>query len=285
MQEQIQAFIEHLQTNRHYAANTLSAYRVDLLQFFHFINLERPHLSSWGRVDSLLLQAFLLHLKARAYSSASIARKIAAIKSFYFYLLENRQISGNPTESLEIPPVPKHAPRSLSNDQVEKLLGAVSDTSPKGYRDRAILELMHTAGLRVTELVMLSLTSIDPENGTVRVEGDEGVRALALTERALEALRAYLANGRAALKAPDGSGPLFVNPRGKKMTRQGIWLIVKNYAKRAGIEGPITPHSLRHTFAAQRLAEGEQIRELQRQLGHAHLSTTLAYSRQRESGG
>lgn len=281
MQEQIQAYIEHLQTKRHYAANTLSAYRIDLLQFYNFVSLERPHLATWGRVDTLLLQAFLLHLKARAYSSASIARKIAAIKSFYFYLLENREIAGNPTETLEVPRVPKHAPHALSEEQVQKLLGAVSESSPKGHRDRAILELLYTAGLRVTELVTLPLTSIDPETGTVRVEGEEGVRALALTERALEALRAYLANGRAMLKGPDGTGPLFVNPRGKKMTRQGIWLIVKNYAKRAGIEGPITPHSLRHTFAAQRLAQGEQIQELQRLLGHAHLSTTLAYSRQR----
>lgn len=282
MEEQIRAFIENLQTRRHYAANTLTAYRIDLRQFYHFINQERPHLTSWARVDTLVLQAFLLHLKARAYSSASIARKVAAIKSFYFYLLENREIAGNPTESLEIPPVPKHAPKALSDEQIKKLLAAVSDASPKGYRDRAILELLYTAGLRVTELVTLPLASIDPETGEVRVQGPEGARTLALSEHTLEALRNYLEKGRPALKAPTSVGPLFVNPRGQQMTRQGIWLIIKNYAKRAGIEGPITPHSLRHTFAAQRLAQGERIQDLQRLLGHAHLSTTLAYSRQRE---
>ena len=135
MEEQIHNFIEQLANQRHYAPNTVAAYRVDLFQFYQFICSERPHLSSWARVDTLMLQAFLLHLKARAYSSASIRAKIAALKSFYFYLLENRQISGNPTVNLDVPPVLKHAPRALSDDQVQKLLEAVSETTPKAYRD------------------------------------------------------------------------------------------------------------------------------------------------------
>jgi integrase/recombinase XerD len=282
MEDQIQAFLAHLSTQRHYAANTLSAYRVDLLQLYQFVCLQRPHISSWARVDSLLLQAFLLHLKARAYSSASVARKIAAVKSFYFYLLENGQIAGNPTLSLDVPQVPKHSPRPLSEEQVQKLLGAVSETSPKGYRDRAILELMYTAGLKVTELVTLPLRAVDPQTRLLRVEGADGARLLGMSEHALDAVRLYLDKGRSALKGPDDSGPLFVNPRGRQMTRQGIWLIIKNYAKRAGIAGEITPHSLRHTFAAQRLAQGERIQDLQRLLGHAHLSTTQVYGRQRE---
>lgn len=282
MEEQIHAFIEHLETQRHYSPNTLAAYRVDLHQFYKFVTMERPHLSSWARIDTLLLQAFLLHLKARAYSSASIARKIASLKSFYFYLLDNHHISWNPTANLEVPRVPKHAPRPLADDQVQKLIEAVSESSPKGRRDRAILELMYTAGLRVTEVVTLPLEAIDTESRTLRIEGADGARLIGLGESATEAVRVYLENGRAALRAPDSVGPLFVNPRGKQMTRQGVWLIIKNYAKRAGIGGEITPHSLRHTFAAHKLAQGERIQDLQKLLGHAHLSTTQAYRRPRE---
>jgi integrase/recombinase XerD len=282
MEEQIHAFIEHLATRRHCAANTLAAYRVDLLQFYHFIGLERPHLSSWARVDAFLLQAFLLHLKARACSPATVARKVAALKSFYFYLLENKHIAGNPTVNLEVPPVLKHPPRPLTEEEIRKLLEAVSEVSPKGYRDRAILEIMFTAGLRVTELVTLPLAAVDLQAKKVRVEEQDGERVLGLSEGALGAVRVYLEKGRAALKGPEDSGAFFVNSRGRQMTRQGLWLIIKGYAKRAGIGGDITPHSLRHTFAAQRLAQGERIEDLQRLLGHAHLSTTLVYNRQRE---
>jgi integrase/recombinase XerD len=285
MEEEIHYFIEYLATQRHCAANTLTAYRIDLLQLYHFICLERPHLSSWARVDSLLLQAFVLHLKASEYSPATVARKVAAIKTFYFYLLEKKQIAGNPTLHLEAPQVLKHTPRTMTEAEVQKLLQAVPTATPKGFRDRAILELLCTAGLRVTELVTLPVGAVDLETKKVRVEGPEGERVLDLGERALEAVRVYLEKGRAALKGPNESGSLFVNARGRQMTRQGIWLIIKGYAKRAEIEGQITPHSLRHTFAAQRLAQGERIEDLQRLLGHANLSTTLMYNRRRGTEG
>jgi integrase/recombinase XerD len=282
MEEQIYAFIEHSAAQRGYAANTLAAYRNDLVQFYQFLSIERPHLSSWARVDTLLLQGFLLHLKARAYSAASIARKVAALKSFYFYLFENQQIPTNPTANLDAPPVLRNLPRPLTEDQVYKLLAVVSEASPKGYRDRAMLELLYAAGLRVTELVTLPVHALDLQLRTLRVDGAEGARVLSLSQRALDALRAYLDKGRSGLKAQEGSGTLFVNSRGEQLTRQGVWLIIKNYAKRAGIDAEITPHSLRHSFAAHRLAQGERIQDLQRLLGHAHLSTTLVYGRQRE---
>ncbi len=282
LEEQIHAFIDNSAARRSYAANTLAAYRNDLIQFYQFVSTERPHLSSWSRVDTLLLQAFLLHLKARAYSAASIARKVAALKSFYFYLFDNGQIMSNPTLNLDAPPVLRNPPRPLTEDQVHRLLGAVSEASPKGYRDRAILELLYAAGLRVTELVTLRLDALNQPMRTLRVDGAEGTRELSLNQRALDALRVYLEQGRSSLKAPEGFGPLFVNSRGGQLTRQGVWLIIKNYAKRARIEAEITPHSLRHSFAAHRLAQGERIQDLQRLLGHAHLSTTLVYERQRE---
>jgi len=169
MEEQIRAFIAYLATHKRYAANTLAAYRNDLLQFFQFISAERPHLSSWARVDSLLLQAYLLHLRARAFSPASIARKIASVKSFYFYLFEQHAIVTNPTLTLEAPHVTKQPPRPLTQDQVNALLAAAAEPTPKGYRDRAMLELLYATGVRVTELVSLPLEAADLEAGTLRV--------------------------------------------------------------------------------------------------------------------
>ncbi|MGB8645651.1 MAG: tyrosine-type recombinase/integrase [Anaerolineae bacterium] len=282
MQEQIYAFIDYLAMQRRYAANTLLAYRNDLLQLCQFVQAERPDIVSWSHVDGLLLQGFLLQMKARDYSAASIARKVAAYKSFYFYLFENQVIVSNPAESLEAPAVPKHLSHPLTQEQVAALLDAATDTSPKGLRDRAMLEVLYAAGLRVSELVTLAADAFDASAGTLRVDVSEGVRVLTLTERSLDSLKLYLEKGRPSLHAPEGQGALFVNSRGARLTRQGIWLILKDYVKRAGIQLEVTPHSLRHAFAAHRLARGERVQDLQRLLGHAHLSTTIAYSRSQQ---
>jgi integrase/recombinase XerD len=281
MEEQILSFIDYLATQRRYAPNTLLAYRNDLMQLLQFVHSERPHIGSWARVDGLLLQAFLLQMKARELSAASIARKIAAIKSFYFYLVENAQLVSNPAQDLEAPAVPKQPPHALSPQQVASLLDAASDSTPKGIRDRAILEVLYAAGLRVSELVVVRFDAIDFRSGSLQVDGVEGTRLLTLSPRALEALRTYLERGRPLLTDGEG-GLLFVNSRGTGLTRQGVWLILKEYVRRAGMEGDVTPHSLRHAFAAHRLAQGERVQDLQRLLGHAHLSTTLVYSRARE---
>ncbi len=280
MEEHIQAYLEYLLVERHYAPNTALAYRNDLLQLCQFVASERPQVTSWARVDTLLLQAFLLQLKARAYSSATLARKIAAIKSFYFYLFENRVISANPAQSLNGPPVPKRSSAPLSERDVTTLLAAACEPTPKGLRDRAILELLYATGLRATELVALPLAAVDLESGSIRVGEGEESRTLSLPPRALEALRTYL---KARPRTADcGQDRVFVNVRGRPLTRQGIWLILKQYVKRAGIAADVTPHSLRRAFAGHRLARGERIQELQRLLGHANLSTTLLYRREHE---
>ncbi len=279
MEEQIYAFIDHLAKQRRYASNTLLAYRNDLLQLCQFAQAERPGINSWSHADAMLLQAFLLQMKARDLSPASIARKVAAVKSFYTFLLENGLIASNSAEDLEAPAVPRHALEPLSLEQVMALLESASDGNPKGTRDRAMLEVLYAAGLRVTELVTLDVDALDLTAGTLRVNSAEGARVLTLSPRALEALVTFLEKGRPALNAPADGGPLFVNSRGLRLTRQGVWLILKDYVKRVGIEGEVTPHSLRHAFAAHRLAQGESVHDLQRLLGHAHLSTTLAYSR------
>jgi integrase/recombinase XerD len=281
MEEQIEAFIEYLATQKHYAGNTLMAYRNDMLQFHQFVMTERPYTSSWARVDTLLLQAFLLDLKARGYSTASIARKIAALKSFYYYLTEKRLMATNPTLQLEPPRVNKQPPRALTEAQVTALLAAPAEPSQKGLRDRAMLEVMYSTGIRVTELVTLDVRDVDLEAGSLRIGSGARERYVPLTERAQLALHEYITRSRSGYGALLDEGPLFVNPRGEALTRQGVWLILKQYVAQAGIETPVTPHSLRHSFAAHRLAQGSSLQDIQRMLGHAHLSTTQVYNRSR----
>ncbi len=277
MEQHIEQFIEYLATAKHYAGNTLMAYRNDLLQFHQFVLTTRPYVSSWARVDSLLMQAYLLDLKAREYSAASIARKIAALKSFYFYLTEMRVMASNPTLDLDAPRVNKQPPRALTEAQVTALLHAPAEPNTKGLRDRAMLEVMYATGVRVSELVTLDVRDVDMENAMLQVGSGARQRRVPLTPSAMTALADYLARARTRYGAAADNGPLFVNPRGAQLTRQGVWLILKQYVKQAGIETPVTPHSLRHSFAAHRLAEGSSLQEIQRMLGHAHLTTTLVY--------
>ncbi len=284
MEEQIHSFIANLETGQGASANTRLAYRNDLLQLCHFVATERPQVASWARVDSLLLQAFLLQLKHKGYSAATLARKVAAIKAFYAYLLRKGVISANPAAALDAPVVRKELPSPLTENQIDALLAAAEPDSPKGCRDRALLELLYSTGLRVTELVTLPLDALDLEQGTLKVEvGDEG-RVLTPSQRALDAVKDYLERGRPAFQALPHDGPLFVNSRGAGLTRQGVWLIIKHYVGRARITASVTPQSLRRAFAAHRLARGERIQDLQRLLGHAHRSTTLIYSRKHELG-
>lgn len=277
MEAQIEQFIEYLATQKHYAGNTLMAYRNDLMQFYQFVMTMRPYTSAWARVDSLLMQAYLMDLKVREYSAASIARKIAALKAFYFYLTEMRVMVANPTLDLDAPRVNKQPPRALTEPQVTALLSAPMEPNAKGLRDRAMLEVMYATGLRVTELVSLEIGDVDPEGGVLRIANGPRERFVPLTQSAQDALREYTTRARGGYGAPADTGPLFVNPRGEQLTRQGVWLILKQYVKQAGIETPVTPHSLRHSFAAHRLAEGSTLQEVQQMLGHAHLATTQVY--------
>jgi integrase/recombinase XerD len=279
MEEYIEQFIQYLADEKRYSSNTLMAYRNDLVQFHQFVMNTRSYTTSWARVDSLLIQAYLLDLKAREYSPASIARKVAALKSFYFYLTQQHVMATNPTLDLEAPHVTKQPPRTLTHKQVSALLSAPAEPTPKGLRDRAMLEVMYATGLRVTELVTLDVRDVDFEKGMLRIGASTRERTVPLSESAQNALRTYMFRARLGYGAPPETGPLFVNPRGEALTRQGVWLILKQYVAQAGIETPVTPHSLRHAFATHRLEQGSSLQDVQRMLGHAHLSTTQVYNR------
>lgn len=277
----IHEFLENLRNEKGYAANTIEAYRNDLTQLMHFARRERPTLSDWRRVDKSLLLMFIVHLKERGYTPATIARKIAVLKTFFHFLTERAYVEHDPTATLGSPKIVKQPPRVLSSEEIERLVAApMTNNTPKGWRDVAILEILRATGARVSELVALNLDDVDLAAQTIRVGQAGKQRVIPLPQRTLDALTRYLERARPELAGAADTGALFINPRGKRLTRQGLWLILQEYVQQAGIPMPVSPHALRHAFAVRLLSENKDLAKVQRMLGHVHLTTTQAYARQ-----
>ncbi len=281
MEQQIRDFLEYIHGSRGYAHNTVEAYRNDLTQFLGFATNSSAQVSSWSRVDKPLLHAYLDHLNERAYTPASVARKVAVIKTFFHFLTDRHVVTEDPTIKLDSPKVEKRLPQVLSTDEVERLMAApVKYGTPKGFRDRAILELLYASGLRVSELVSLNAQDVDLEAKSVRCEGrGDKRRTIPISNRAADALENYMARGRPVLTSRSDERALFVNPRGDRLTRQGLWLIIKEYVKESNISVQVTPHTLRHSFAVHMLTRGENLQSVQQLLGHSNITTTQVYTR------
>jgi len=277
MQERIDAYLTHLVEEKGYSENTLAAYRNDLSQFKKFLS---RHVSDWGEVDRNLIINYILHMKEREYASSTVARKVAAIKSFFHHLVATAVISDDPTATLDSPKVKKRLPHTVSDAEAESLLAEPTKSStPKALRDCALLELLYATGMRVTEAVSLDVDDVNLPSATVRVRrGEEsGGRVLPLYDRASTALELYLLKGRLPLARDPEEPALFLNHRGQRLTRQGLWLIIKAYVDKSGIDSEVTPHTLRHSFAIRKLREGVSLQEIQKLLGHANISTTQIY--------
>lgn len=280
MNAQIQEFLDYLTAERGSSDNTVAAYRNDLTQLDEFMTGRNK--SDWGDVTRDDLIEYILWLKEREYASATVARKVAAMKSFCAFLLRTGSIEDNPAEELDSPKVKKQLPQTLTPDEVEKLLAlpAQAGDTPKALRDTALLEMLYATGMRVSEVAGLTLDDLDLEAGTVRCVGKGNKeRVMPLYAEASHAVQVYLEKGRARLLGENkAERTLFLNPRGERLTRQGLWLIIKGYAKQLGLEDRVTPHTLRHSFATHMLNGGAGLREVQRLLGHANISTTQVYT-------
>jgi integrase/recombinase XerD len=284
MDDRVGHFLHFLSAEKGASENTIAAYRNDLSQFGTFLNGSNVngHPTDWQRVSKDTIIQYILELKEKRYAEASVARKVAAVKSFFQYMQAEGAIQTNPTESLESPRVGKTLPKPLSVQQVDELLEQPAKKStPEALRDRAMLEVLYATGLRVTELVSLDLDSIslDPRSPSARCLGKGAKeRSVPIHEQAMQALIGYLNDGRPRLVKHKKERALFVNRRGERLTRQGFWLILKQYAQAAGIDGSVTPHSLRHSFATHMLRGGAPLRSVQELLGHANISTTQVYT-------
>jgi integrase/recombinase XerD len=313
--EPIEQFLTTLQAQKGFSSNTLAAYRNDLGQFADFLaegqgrsGAPGKAISSWADVTRDSIVSFLLYLKERQYAATTVARKQAAIKSFFKFLVTRGAVASNPIEDLASPHVDRALPHTISTNEVERLLHAMNNAQegPEVLRDRAMMQLLYATGLRVGETVALNVDDVDLKTNSVATSGRGKTRKVDIgATSTAEALQAYLERGRPALaraedvgaslateqqnegvstaRSEDDRKALFLNHRGQRLTRQGFWLILKRYARLAGL-GEISPHTLRHSFAAQKLSSGTDMRDLQQILGHANISTTQVYARIGQSG-
>ena len=277
-------FLDHLSVERGLSRNTLEAYRRDLARYARFLEelgIEDP--ASAGEPE---IAAFIQHLSrseyepGKPYRPSSVARSLAAVRSLHRFLLREGDTADDPAEGVARPKVPRNLPRPLTVDEVTKLVAAPGDDGgPVTLRDRAILETLYGAGLRISELVGLDVDDIDLEEGSVRAIGKGSKqRVVPLGRYGVRAVEGYLVRGRPSLAAARTGGALFLNQRGGRLTRQGCTNIIKAMAKRAGIRKRVTPHMLRHSFATHLLEGGADVRVVQELLGHASVATTQIYT-------
>ncbi len=279
----IHQFIHYLSAEKNASPHTCRAYERDLEEFENILkslglSLSTPQNIEMGKVDRLAIRRYLSFLH-RKNKKSSIARKISTLRSFFKYLVREQVTSFNPTQSVSTPKVEKPLPTTLTVDEAFRLMETpIEKTRPrvekKGLRDRAILELLYSSGIRVGELVGLNLNQLDLDLGIVKVMGKgRKERIVPVGSKAVESLKTYLEK-RAAL---NGGDPLFVNSGGERLTARSVGRLIKKYTKSSGIFRKVSPHSLRHTFATHLLDAGADIREIQEMLGHASLSTTQRY--------
>ena len=282
MDPHIGHFLNFMSVEKGASGNTVAAYKNDLQQFDRYIISVNGNgkARDWETLQRDVIIDYLLTLRSRNYAEATVARKVAAIKSFFQYMQAEGAIHGNPAESLESPRVGRSLPKPLSVTEVDELLEqTMKRTTPEAKRDRAMLELLYATGLRVTELVSLDVEDLNMEGPYVRCMGKGSKeRTIPIHEQAASAVADYLNEGRASLVKNRKESALFVNRRGERLTRQGFWLILKQYAKEANITSPVTPHTLRHSFATHMLRGGAPLRNVQELLGHANISTTQVYT-------
>jgi integrase/recombinase XerD len=279
MNEQVQQFLEHITVEKGYSSNTLAAYRNDLSQFVTFLT---PDVSRWDKVTQDVVVDYIMSMKGdQEYASSTVARKVAAIKSFFHFLVDQGKLKDDPTATLDSPKVRKRLPKAIAQQDLERLLDEPAhEETPKALRDRALLEILYATGLRVTELVSLNVDDVSLASATLRVirPKDKRERIVPIHERAIEPLQDYLERGRIQLLHNPEETALFLNHRGERLTRQGLWLIVKHYVRAVGIREEVTPHTLRHTFAAHLIDRKADLEYVQELLGHANISTTQVYT-------
>ncbi len=281
MQAALAQFLDYLTTEKARSQNTIVAYRNDLQQFLGFVQpLAADDESAWSTLSPGLIQGYLAHLERQAYAASTVARKMAAVKSLLGYWHAQGYIQGQPADEVKIPKVEKNLPRPLSPDAVERLLTAPTrQTTPRALRDKALLEILYATGMRVSEVVGLDLSDVSLAENIVLCKASDGQRVIPIQPATACALVGYLNQARPHLVNGCEEIAFFLNHRGKRLTRQGLWLIIRDYVEMVGIETPVTPHTLRHSFAIHQLNAGVNLREVQQRLGHASPTTTQRYQR------
>ncbi len=276
MDAELNQFYQHLAAERGLAPLTVAAYAGDLQDFWQFA--EALGRADWGAVSLADLKDYLAALEGRGLSARSRARKLSALRQFYRFLQREEKVKANPVELLDSPRLPRRLPKVLGEAEVAALLAGPDPATSLGQRDGALLELLYATGLRVSELVGLTLKQLDLRRGVVRPLGKGSKeRVVPMVAKATEKIELYLGQGRTQLLKGRQSQYLFVNNRGGPLSRQGFWKILKHYARKQGVSG-LSPHTLRHSMATHLLSRGANLRVIQLLLGHADLATTQIYT-------
>ena len=274
MEQALQGFLNHLTVEKGASPHTVAAYRNDLSQLLEF--------TEGARVSPRLLSDYVITLQERGYSNTTVARKIASVKSFFGFLLEEGEVKEDPTENLSSPRTGRSLPKPLSEEDILRLLEEPFKLgTPEGLRDGAMLEVLYASGLRVSEMINLDVRDVNIDEQYLRCMGKGSKeRVVPLYDGVVDVVRDYVTNGRPELLVDSNRNEqaLFLNRHGDRLTRQGFWFILKNHAVNAGIVQRITPHTLRHSFATHLLAGGASLRNVQEFLGHASIATTQIYT-------
>ena len=272
-------YMQFLRVERQLADNTLLSYERDLRSYLQYLK-EVEQLESLRNVERIHILNHLSHLKETTMSSRTVARHISSIRSFHQFLIRERVVDKDPTVHLEMPQMDKKLPNVLSIEEVETLIEAPDTSKANGKRDQAMLELLYASGMRVSECINLDMEDVNLTMGFVRCFGKGGKeRIIPLGKSALSACKDYLSGARRELAKPGvTTDALFINQRGKRLTRQGFWKLLKQHAQKAGIQKELTPHTLRHSFATHLIENGADLRAVQEMLGHADISTTQIYT-------
>ncbi|MBO5551709.1 MAG: site-specific tyrosine recombinase XerD [Lachnospiraceae bacterium] len=276
MEDRIEAFISYLHNIKKTSKNTELSYRRDLKKLD--VYLKRRGIDDPAEVTSEILKDYVGNSEEGKAAPASVSRAIASMRAFFSYLEKEGVIASNPTEGLKAPKIEKKLPQIMTMDEVIRLLNQPSGDTPKEIRDKAMLELLYATGMRVTELITLQVGDVNLQMNYVDCHDPHKDRVIPFGIEARNAIRNYMEHSRGALIANNEEKTLFVNMSGEPMSRQGFWKLIKYYTKKAGIEMDITPHTLRHSFAAHLVENGADLRSVQEMLGHSDISTTQIYA-------
>ena len=278
----IEKFLQYLLIERRFPKNTVVAYRNDLMQLQEFYNSESVNVSNdwWKRLNPKKIEAYKIHLRNKEYLSSTINRKISSMRCFFNFLNDEDLIKVNPSESTQLDKfITKRAPEYLTLEEIKQILNVCSGDNHIDIRDKAMVGLLYSSGLRVSELVSLKIINISDKKGWIRVEGKGSKQSFVpVCTQAWQDLECYLAKSRPILKNKFTDDSLFVNARGKMMTRQGFWDVLKKLTQKSGIKKSVSPHMLRHTFATHLLQGGANLMTVKELLGHSNINTTQIYT-------
>lgn len=276
MEQEIKGFVTYLHDVKKTSQNTELSYQRDLMKMMRFLRTQKVEKSK--DVTETNLNSYILDLEKKGMAAATVSRNIASMKAFYLYMLKNGEVATDPAEHLKAPKVEKKVPDVLSVAEMERLLEQPGTRTAKGLRDRAMLELLYATGIRVTELISLHLEDVNWKLDYIICRDRNKERIIPFGAKARKALDQYIQSARAELVGGKECEMLFPNCSGEIMSRQGFWKLLKQYVKQAGIQMEITPHTLRHSFAAHLVDNGADLHMVQEMLGHSDISTTMMYA-------